>query len=273
VFPYFTFCGRCPSCTNGYPIGCRHLRMAMLSSANRFPYFVGGFADYFYLPPAHPIIKIPRDLPETVVAGANCALAQICYGFHRAGLVGGKSLVVQGAGGLGLYATALANARGLAPIIVIDAVTSRLELARAFGADIVINLRETTPTERRRLVGEATGGLGADFVVDVTGNPAAIPEGLGMLRVGGKFLEIGSINRGQTVPLDPSRIVFGNKTVMGVSLYELFALVEAVQFLIRYGSRYPFEEMTATTFPLERVNEALQLADGRGAPRVALRMR
>ena len=92
---------------------------------------------------------------------------------------------MQGAGGLGLQAAAVARDLGASVVIAIDRIPGRLELARAFGADHTIDLRQVSDRkERVNLVRALTGGAGAHVVCDFVGFPEVIPEGLEMLRQG-----------------------------------------------------------------------------------------
>jgi threonine dehydrogenase-like Zn-dependent dehydrogenase len=80
--------------------------------------------------------------------------------------------VIQGAGGLGLTATALAKDLGADLVIVIDRIQRRLDLARMFGADAVIHIAEfDTPQARVERVKELTGGLRMDVVMELVGRP------------------------------------------------------------------------------------------------------
>lgn len=273
VFPYFSFCGRCEFCTSGFPVGCRRLNMAMLRNCEKPPHFVGGFADYYYLPPGHAVFKVPDELDDQVVSGANCALSQVLYGFDRVSLEFGENVVIQGAGGLGVYAAAVAKSMGAGRVIVIDAVPDRLALAQRFGADEIIDLNEWNEKERVERVRRLTGGHGADVVVEVVGKPEVVQEGLRMLRVGGRYLEIGNINLGKTFELDPSRLVFGNKTIVGVSLYEPRYLQKALDFLVKTRERFPYSELMSTSFPLEEINHALRLADRKQVNRASIVMK
>jgi threonine dehydrogenase-like Zn-dependent dehydrogenase len=105
---------------------------------------------------------------------------------------------------------------GAATVIVIDHFAGRLELARAFGADHTIDLKEVADQrERVNLVRTWTGGVGADVACDFVGFPQVIAEGIEMLRSGGTYLEIGTISRGAKVELEPSLLVWGSKTIAG----------------------------------------------------------
>ncbi|MCV7200959.1 zinc-binding dehydrogenase [Mycolicibacterium peregrinum] len=264
VFPYFYCCHQCRNCLAGRRNACLNLKMAMLGRADEPPYFVGGYGDYYLLPAGAVVYTVPDTLSDDIAAGANCALSQVMYGLERVDLQLGEHVVVQGAGALGLYAVAVAKARGAANVIAIDGVPERLELATAFGADSVIDLNEvTTPKDRAKAVRKLTDGQGADVVVEVVGHPSAIDEGLQMLAQFGRYVEIGNINIGKTFAFDPSRFVFTNKTMVGVSLYDPAVLSRALTFLDRYQHQLPFERLAAASYSLDDINEAFTAADGK----------
>lgn len=271
AYTYFHMCGRCPNCIRGKRVSCYNLNMAMVSCSEEFPYFVGGYGDYYYVRPGAAIYKVPEDVPWDLVAGANCALSQVIYGFHRAELQFGETVVVQGAGGLGLYATAVAKASGAHQVITIDGVPERLELAKKFGADEVINLNEVPEArDRQKLVRKMTNGHNADVVMEVVGQPGVINEGVNMLAQFGRYVEIGNISAGKTVDLDPTRLVFPNKTIIGVSLYEPWVLGRAIKFLQRSKDKLPLNEIGSTKFKLEDINEAFRAADNREVIRASI---
>lgn len=262
VFPYFFSCHRCRNCLAGRRNACQNLKMAMLGRADEPPYFVGGYGDYFLLPAGAVVYTVPDSVSDDIAAGANCALSQVMYGLERVDLQLGEYVVVQGAGALGLYAVAVAKARGAAKVIAIDGVPERLGLATAFGADAIIDLNEvTTDRDRIKAVRKLTDGLGADVVVEVVGHPSAIDEGLKMLGQFGRYVEIGNINIGKTFEFDPSRFVFANKTMVGVSLYDPPVLSRALAFLAEYQDRLPFDRLAAAHYSLDDINEAFAAAE------------
>ena len=139
-----------------------------------------------------------------MVAGVNCALSQVVGGMQLAGLKLGETVVIQGAGGLGVYATAVAKEMGAGQVIVIDSIRERLELARGFGADELIDIEELPDTEQRvKRVRELTDNWGADIVAELVGHPRVCNEGLAMVGRTGRYLEIGNINPGLTYPARP----------------------------------------------------------------------
>ncbi|KAA0114643.1 zinc-binding dehydrogenase [Mycolicibacterium sp. P9-22] len=271
VFPYFFSCHSCRNCLSGRRNACLNLRMAMLGRADEPPYFVGGYGDYFLLPAGAVVYTVPDSVSDDAASGANCALAQVMYGLERVDQQLGESVVVQGVGALGLYACAVAKARGAANVIAVDGVAERLDMAVAFGADHVIDITEvTTSKDRARAVRKLTDGQGADVVVEVVGHPSAIDEGLQMLGQFGRYIEIGNINIGKTFEFDPSRFVFANKTMVGVSLYEPAVLSRALTFLEQHQHHLPLDRLAAACYSLDDINEAFAAATGKRDVRASI---
>jgi L-iditol 2-dehydrogenase len=270
VYAYFRGCGTCWMCLTGQP-GCPHRYAHWIGvSSENPPHFNGAYAEYYYLRSGQWVFKVPDDLPDNLVSPVNCALAEVIYGLHRAGIVLGDSIVIQGAGGLGLYATAVAREMGAGQIIVLDKVGDRLELAKAFGADQVINVDDLDWLQRLQAVKDLTGGRGADVVAEFVGSPAVVQEGVEMLRYGGRYLWIGNINLGLKGEIDPGQIVRGSRTLIGLVVYEAWVIPRALQFLQRTRMKYPYERIISHTFPLNRINDAFEQAFQRRAMRVSL---
>ena len=261
AYAYFYPCGRCYACLAKEPAACPN-KIGRPLGPSQFPHFHGAFAEYYYLGPGGAIFTVPDELPDEVVSPVNCALAQVMFGLHQAGLRFGQTVVIQGAGGLGVQAAAVAKEMGAATVIVIDRLPPRLELARAFGADHTIDLGALPDRkERVALVRKLTGGAGAHVACDFVGFPAVIPEGLEMLRYGGTYLEIGTISRGAKVEIEPSLLVWGSKRIVGVVQYDPWVLPQALDFLVRTRGRYPFDRLVSHKFPLEKIDEAFRASE------------
>ncbi len=259
VFRYFYPCGHCRACLRGHDAACPIAPLAVVSPCADPPHFFGAYADYHYIRPNHTVFKVPDDVTDDMAAPANCALSQVIYGLDRVGFRFGETIAIQGAGGLGIYATAVAREMGASKVIVVDGIKDRLDLARAFGADETIDINEfKTGDERWLRVRELTGGWGADVVAELVGYPGVVPEGIGMLGNGGRYLEMGNINFGLTYAADPSKLVLDNKSIVGVMLYDAWALKRALDFLSRARNRYPFEKILSRSYPLEEVNQAFE---------------
>src|SRR5918911_3549893 len=120
-----------------------------LVSCEAWPHFQGGYGQYFYLRPNHAIFKLPDEISDEMAAGINCAFTQVYAGLDIANMKAGDTVVVQGAGGLGVYACGVAREMGAAKVVVIDGVDERIELASQFGADEFVDLREYNTAEAR----------------------------------------------------------------------------------------------------------------------------
>jgi L-iditol 2-dehydrogenase len=264
AYTYFYPCGRCYVCLNKEPANCP-AKLERPRGPGDFPHFNGAFAEYYYLRPGGHVFKVPDELADELVSPVNCALSQVIFGLQQAGLGFGDTVVIQGAGGLGVQAVAVAKDMGASTVIVIDQIPGRLELARAFGADHTINLKDVPERkERVSLVRKYTGGAGADVACDFVGFPQVIPEGIEMLRAGGTYLEIGTISRGAKVELEPAQLVWGGKRIVGVIMYDAIVIPRALDFLVRNRARWPFEKLVSHKYPLEQIDKAFADSEWHG---------
>ena len=271
IFRYFYPCGKCRACMKRVSRACPNARLYLTNSSDTPPHFYGAFGEYHYLNPGAAVFRVPDELPDETVAGINCALSQVVGGLQLAQLRLGEHVVIQGAGGLGVYATAVARELGAGRVIVIDGVQERLDLAAAFGADELIDFRELKdPEDRVKRVKELTEGWGADVVAELVGHPRVCPEGLRMLGRTGRYLEIGNISPGLTYELDPSTLIFGNITMYGMVYYEAEHLQQALDLVRRTRDEYPWNRVVSDKFPLEQINEAFNAADEGQVTRAAI---
>jgi threonine dehydrogenase-like Zn-dependent dehydrogenase len=214
-------CFHCRACARGKFTACPMLWSHRVPDAATPPYFGGAFAEYYYLVSTFAVYRAPDELPDVLLAGVNCALSQVIYGLEQAGFRYGDTLVIQGAGGLGIYMSAVAKQMGAARVIVLDGVTQRLEVARAFGADETIDLSELTRAEARiARVLELTDDWGADIVAEVSGSAAAWPEGIEMVGRGGVYLTMGAIVAGQQSSVIPPNVIRPSKRLIGVAHFD-----------------------------------------------------
>ncbi len=261
IYQYFVPCGRCVCCLRGEETACVANLMYMCP-VDPPPHFLGAYADYYYVRPNQTVLKVPDDLSDEMVAPVNCALSEVIFGLEKVRFGFGETIVIQGAGGLGIYATAVAREMGADRIIVIEGIDERIELVKSFGADEIIDMKQySTPEDRIGRVLELTGFQGTNVVAELAGVPAALPEGVNMLGQGGRCLEIGNISPGHTTEIDPALLVMGSKTIYGVTFYNAAALKKALDFLSRTKNKYPFEKILSRKYPLEEINQAFEDQD------------
>jgi D-arabinose 1-dehydrogenase-like Zn-dependent alcohol dehydrogenase len=247
-------CHRCHLCLLGQENLC--LNKTVTPPAGNYPYFLGTFGDYYYVAPGTPVFRVPEELSDDVLGPVNCAMGTATQAVLSAGVGQGQTVVIQGAGGLGLTATAMAKDMGAHRVIVFDRQAKRLELAREFGADTTVNIEEVnTVDERVELVFDTTEGRGADVVLEFVGMPELVSEGLKMLRRGGTYVDVGQFfSRG--VEFDPSMIVMTGKRLMGSAMYRPVVLSMILDFLVRTKDTRPFASLVSHRFALEDINTA-----------------
>lgn len=270
AYQYFCPCGECRSCRKGTTPRCTQGHRYRYPPTEP-PHFNAAYGQFYYLRKPQAVFKVPDNVPDVLAGPANCALSQVLDGLERAAIGPGDTLVIQGAGGLGINAIAVAKERGVSQVIVIDGVDSRLELAIEFGANATIDLKEfDTPSGRVRRVRELTEGCGADVVMELVGSPAVVPEGIEMLCNGGTYLEIGNINQKLTVQFNPASIVHGGKSILGLMWYRPESLQKALQLLSTRADRYPFHKLLSHSYPLSAIDEAFRDQDAGKVHRAAL---
>lgn len=265
AFPFFTPCNRCYWCVRGEHHACPHRhRRSQQFTLNEYPYCDGGYAEYYYLPPGHYVFTVPDVLPDEAIPPVNCALCQVLHGIEYADMKFGDVVVIQGAGGLGIYACAVAAEKGASKVIAIDGQTPRLAMARNCGATDVIDINELpTPAARVERVKELTDGRGADIVVEVVGIAAATLEGLDMVRFNGTFVDIGNIVP-QTITLPATKVITQQIKWKGLMHYNPWIMPAALDFLVRTKDKYPLSKVVSHSFPLAEVNRAFEFAEWQG---------
>ena len=224
------------------------------------PHFQGGFSQYVNLVPGSTYLKMTTDAQTAVV------LEPLTIGLHqvdRISLPVGATAVIQGAGAIGILTLVAAREAGALRTIVVGAPSSRLALAKEFGAAETVSIEEIPDAaERVRIVRELTpGGLGADVVFECTGVPASIPEGIDMLRRGGTYVEAGHYTDHGDVAINPFRhLVHKQISLVAVWGADTPHFV-AGRALIESG-KYPFADLVSHTLPLARVGEGIAAIGG-----------
>jgi len=254
------------------------------SSCKEPPHLFGGFAEKVYLKPGTKVWKIPDSLSDDVAvlqdlfAAVNGILRAITpYTAPKEGFRPTDTVVVQGSGPMGLAAGITAWLCGAHEIILVGGPAHRLEIAREFGVfDHIISIDEVSDAaDRVTLVKELTpGGVGPDLVVECAGVPAAIPEGLEMLRRGGTFVEIGSfVDTGETT-ISPFKHLC-HKDVRLIGQYggksdHIGIAFKLLEMAVRRG--LPLTKMITHRFPLVEAQRAMESAEQLEGMKIILTM-
>ena len=221
---------------------------------------IGGFAQHCYLPEKTAIFKVPANVSDIVASPANCATSTVAAVFRNAGACLGQTVVVHGAGMLGLTACAMAAAAGAEKVIAMEPDKCRREMALTFGATQVIDSARSEEEVRAEVL-SLTQGRGADIGMELSGFPEAIEGGIRLLRLGGRFVMAGATFPSRPVQLLGEQLVRRMLHVIGVYNYSPEDLECALQFLSDNQARFPFEGLVGKSFPLCDVNLAFQYAE------------
>ena len=254
-------CGECFYCrVKRQPTRCVSRKAYGISyCADEPPHLRGGYAEKILLRADTAIFKLPDTLPSEAVVGAGCALVTAIHGLERCPVQWGDVVLIQGTGPVGLAALAVARQAGAMRTIVIGGPEHRLELARRFGADLVIDIDGTPdPKARQKQAIEASGGYGADVVIECVGHPEAVNEGIELCRDGGKFLVLGQYANAGNISFNPHIITRKQLEVRGSWGFEPRHWDLALTLLDRTDWKRLFAEEITHRFPLREADAALQ---------------
>jgi alcohol dehydrogenase len=261
IIEYAFGCGLCRWCLAGrYTLCERYFNYGSMVSCEAPPHLFGAYADYLYIHPRAMVHKIGDDLsPEEGVM--ICAVLGNGVRWMRqiGGVSIGQTVAVIGPGQQGLAAVAVAKEAGAGPIIVIglERDGARLEMARRFGADVVINADRDDP---RRKVAEVSARAMADLVMDASGHPEGARLALDLAGIGATILLPGLYGGQVEVPLRLDHAVFREIRIVGVFSHDFKAVVPAIEMAKR--RKYPLKDMISHRLPLEKAGQALALVAG-----------
>ncbi|GEM_PF-18594 len=258
VYHYWA-CGRCAHCQAGEENLCLALRgWAGFTSP-------GGFQEYLAAPDDR-VLPLPANVRPEHAGPLTCALGTAYHAVvTRGGVRAGETVAILGAGGVGLHAVQVACASG-ARSLAVDLQPHRLEAARALGAEDAVRAGD----EAAPRVREATGGRGADLVVDTVGHRASLLAAASLARRGGRIVLVGYTARAEEYPpLPAERAVLDEISVIGSRYATRRELARALDLAAR-GLVRP---VVSAEVPLARANDAFAMVrEDRSTGRVIVRV-
>jgi L-iditol 2-dehydrogenase len=266
-------CGRCLACTaHRTPTRCPSRRVYGITDPAAEGLF-GGWSEKVYLEPGVVVARLPDTVSFEAYIGGGCGLLTSVHIIERARVVLGDTVVVQGAGAVGLSAAALARRSGAGQVIVIGAPRSRLDLALRMGADTVIDLTGTAD-ERLEQVLALTAGLGADVVIEAAGSARAFEEGVRLARNGGAYVIAGHYTDvGDSTINAHHHINRKHLDIRGCWGSEVGHFLRALRALERYGADVPWQDLGPKAYGLDQLNEALEAAETYALPKALVNPR
>ncbi|SLN49471.1 S-(hydroxymethyl)mycothiol dehydrogenase [Pseudoruegeria aquimaris] len=255
-------CGHCSPCGAGHPVACEGDRSAPPTltlgdgTAVEAAMFCGAFAEKVVVQ-ENQLAPLPGDIaPEPasllacgVITGAGAAV-------NTAQVRPGQTVVVIGAGGVGLNAIQGAHIAGAAQIIAIDMLPEKLEAAREFGATGGIL---ATEADQPGALKALTGGRLADAVFVTVGAIPAYEAAPALLAANGQLVMVGMPHNGDTARYDPATFAALGQGMIGSKMGDV-VLARDIPWMIdlyRQG-RLKLDELVSARWPLEKINEAVQ---------------
>ncbi|MFC4991915.1 zinc-binding dehydrogenase [Rubritalea tangerina] len=253
-------CGCCKPCTEwNVPQKCESLFKYGHAPLEDQGGLNGCFATHILLRKGTYIEPLPDTLPDEVVAPANCALATM-VAVTEPLPPNTHSVLIQGAGLLGIYGATLLKARGVSHITVTDINQERLDFVEKFGFQTL---------HANHLATKADSSF--DAVIEVAGVSNILSEGIRLLRPGGHYLWAGMVHDQTPLDILGVDIVKGCFTVIGVHNYTATHLSKAIKFLEKHLHQYPWSTLVSPPMPLSNIDAAFALSQQHMWHRVAVR--
>jgi threonine dehydrogenase-like Zn-dependent dehydrogenase len=248
-------CGQCVPCRMyREPTLCERRRTCGVNrSINEEPALSGSWAEYICLCEGSTVVKVPEGVDHLAAMSLACAGPTMVHALYERRQVRlGEIVVVQGSGPVGLAAAALSKLAGAATVIIVGGPANRLELAAGAGiGDEYINIvQNTDPEKALTQVRALTGGRGADLVIECTGVPAAVGQGLYMARRGGSYLVVGQYTDAGDTSINPHQIVYRQLDVVGSWAFTGAHVVAYVNLLPALVNRFDLRSLV-TSYPLD----------------------
>ncbi|MFB6989299.1 zinc-binding dehydrogenase [Streptomyces sp. NPDC056304] len=272
-------CGFCADCAAGRPALCARAAAAngsgallhgpsLLTDASGAPVHhqlgVSAFSEHAVLA-QESVVVIPKDIPFTVASMFGCAvLTGAGAVINTAALRPGQSTVVHGLGGVGLSAVLGARAAGAYPIVAVDPVQEKRELAVRLGAT-----HAYAPDEAIEAVRELTRG-GAELAVEAVGSPKVMAACLTAVARGGKVVSVGLPAPDRVLEVPALAFAGEGKSLLGSYMGDAVPRRDIPRFLDLWrAGLMPVEQMHTGTLPLTGINAAMEeLASGRAIRQV-----
>ncbi|MFQ5587460.1 MAG: L-threonine 3-dehydrogenase [Nitrospiria bacterium] len=218
-------CLNCGICRKGAPHLCDRLKILGIDRD-------GCFAEYAAIPARSLWKNDPALKPE--IASVQDPLGNAVYATLVEPVIA-KTVAILGDGPIGLFAAGVARASRAAKIMLSGLNPFTLDIAKKMGADVLINAGEADVAQRIR---SETGGIGADVVLEMSGNPRAIRAGFEAIRKGGRFTAFGLTPAPVTLDWN-NQVIFKGIRVYGISGRKMFETWRQMADLLRSGNLDP----------------------------------
>ncbi len=265
-------CGECVLCKSGDDANCVNMRVTNGGSIDCPPYLYGGYAEVNFTPLTN-LIKVPDGVDPAVAAVFACPGPTAIHAVELAKKAGVdledvKVAVVQGLGPVGMFAVMYLKKLGIPAVYAITAKADpkRDNLAADLGADRVFCLETEGAEAVTAEIKKENGGLGADLCFEASGAPAAVVQGMDVLRNRGVYLVPGQYSASGGVEIQPQTITFKALHIIGSSQYSVCDVRTYLDFLLANPDLHQRIAALASRYSLKDVN--LAFADAKSGKNV-----
>jgi alcohol dehydrogenase len=265
VFSFVPACGRCLYCSTGRAALCENGARAntagcLLTGGRRFSHGetslhhhlgVSAFSQYT-VAAQESLVKIRRDVPLEIAALFGCAvLTGVGAVFNTAQVQAGTSLVVFGMGGVGLSAIMGAKAAGAYPIIAVDVLDEKLQLAQTVGASHQVNAAKENPVDTIR---DITKG-GANYSFESVGSERVLVQAYEATARGGMTITMGLPHPSKQLSISAVSLVAEERTIKGSYMGSAVPRRDIPRFISMYqAGLLPVEKLHSHDLKLDEIN-------------------
>lgn len=242
-------CFTCHYCNKGHYTICEQFRTNNIDP--------GGFAEFIRIPElhlkhlTHKVSDNVTDEEATLIEPIACCL----HGLKQADIRPDDSVLIMGAGTIGILHAQLAKIKGANKVIVSDMSEYKLRKALKVGCDYAINITEKDIISE---VNQITNGQGVDVIVIAAGVSSLVSDAVNMVRRAGRIIVFSGFDKNKLVTLDASRFFKDEISIIGTYSVTPYEFPEALDLLEK--RKLNTDEMITHVFPLDKLSEAIDLS-------------
>jgi len=220
-------------------------------------HFHGGLSEYTILRKNTPLAILNNELPNEIASLINCSVATVAGAIRLAGELKDKSVMIYGAGMLGIIACAMVSKMGAINIIAVDVNEERLEISKKFGAKQILSPDQLSQVK-------------VDIILEFSGTTSAMESSIDLLTIGGTAIWIGAVFAQPAVQINAEYIIRNLLTIKGLHNYNNEDFINAVSFMELNHKNFEFEQLIKKGFVLEEVDAAFEYAVSHNPFRVSI---
>lgn len=242
-------CFTCHYCNKGHYTICEQFRTNNIDP--------GGFAEFIRIPKlhlnhlTHKVSNNVTDEEATLIEPIACCL----HGLKQADIRPNDSVLIMGAGTIGILHAQLAKIKGANKVIVSDMSEFKLQKALKVGCDYTINIKEKNIIDE---VNKITDGQGVDVIVIAAGVSSLVADAVNMVRRAGKIIVFSGFDKNKLVTLDVSRFFKDEISIIGTYSVTPYEFPEALDLLEK--RKLNTKEMITHVYPLNKLSEAIDIS-------------